>query len=164
MSVTLRAIGPSDLDDLARICCLAFGPVHDGFRDALGERLFDLDFPNWQAGYADMLRGWAYSDPASVALLAASRGAPVGVILARLRPGSAMAEITLLAVSPDHQRHGIGRRLLDAATERLAALGARAVTVATGGDAAHAPARQFYAAASFDRVIPSLHLYRELDP
>jgi len=52
-----------------------------------------------------------------------------------------------LAVHPDHSRHGIGRRLVDAGEEHLRRLGTRRVTALVGYDDAVAAA--FWDAAGY---------------
>jgi len=49
-----------------------------------------------------------------------------------LRPGAASAEIKNIAVAPDWQGRGVGKRLIADAAERAALMGAREITVGTG--------------------------------
>lgn len=59
-------------------------------------------------------------------------------------PGAAHFDLYWIVVSPDWQRAGIGRALLEE-TERLSQLeGAAAVTIDTAGRAQYAPTRAFY--------------------
>ena len=74
----------------------------------------------------------------------------------------------LLRSGPDRDRwemdgpHFPGSEMYAFALARLTSRGAEVAYVGTGGDAAHAPARRAYEALGFDRIIPSVHYYREL--
>lgn len=74
---------------------------------------------------------------------------PVGVIAANRVPASSSADpfLSSLWVDPGYRRQGIARSLIQAAVDRVAASGARAVLlwVLDGNDAAHL----FYAAVGF---------------
>jgi ribosomal-protein-alanine N-acetyltransferase len=61
----------------------------------------------------------------SLMLAREANGAPLGFALFRIV--AAEAELLLLAVSPNHRRRGVGRRLLEAFVDRARAAGARRV-------------------------------------
>jgi GNAT superfamily N-acetyltransferase len=73
-----------------------------------------------------------------------------------------VGEIGLNAVHPQHACQGIGTSMYDFAVARMTEAGMQAATVATGGDASHAPARRAYAKAGFTVQIPSVWLCRRL--
>lgn len=81
-----------------------------------------------------------------------AEAAPVGVLLVE-RHFPVAAEVHLMAVDPAHHRAGIGRALLRAAEEDLAADGVRLVQVKTLGpsraDSNYARTRLFYEACGF---------------
>jgi GNAT superfamily N-acetyltransferase len=61
-----------------------------------------------------------------------------------------MGEIYIIAVSPIHQRQGIGKALMDFANEKIREAGMTMVMVETGGDTGHAPARHAYESFGFE--------------
>ena len=61
-----------------------------------------------------------------------------------------MGEVHILAVSPDRQRHGIGRRLLRFAEHHVRTSGMKMVMIETVGDTGHEPARRTYEAQGFE--------------
>ena len=67
----------------------------------------------------------------------------------------------MLAVDPEYQGRGIGRRLTEFAVERMREAGASVAMVQTGGDPGHAPARHTYEAAGF-RLFPAAQYFRKL--
>jgi GNAT superfamily N-acetyltransferase len=69
------------------------------------------------------------------------------------RPGS--------SIDPDHQRHGIGSELTDAAIEWIRAAGLPVAVVETGGDEGHAPARDLYEKVGFT-PLPIVRYFKAL--
>ena len=65
-------------------------------------------------------------------------------------------------VDPAHAGRGIGTAMYAFALARMKEAGIRVATVATGGDASHAPARRAYAKAGFSAEIPSVWMCRTL--
>jgi ribosomal protein S18 acetylase RimI-like enzyme len=86
---------------------------------------------------------------------------PVGFVAVTLRPDDGEGEIHMIAVDPDHQRAGTGRRLTDHAVDWIAEQGMKIAVVSTGGDPGHAPARAAYEAAGFT-PLPLVSYYKAL--
>jgi GNAT superfamily N-acetyltransferase len=160
VDLAFRPYAREDRDAVLAICLAAFAPIHAGFEAALGPEIFALEFADWRGDYARLIAAWPPPEPARVHV-AQGEGTLVAFVETSLRPRG-LGEIGLNAVDPARQGCGIGRALYAFALDGLRDRGAVAATVGTGGDAAHAPARAAYAAAGFDRAIPSLHLYRRL--
>lgn len=83
------------------------------------------------------------------------------------RRGPHVAELTWLAVRGDAQGTGVGRRLLDAVADRLAADGVELLTVktlaATVDDDHYARVRSFYERAGF-RHVETIDPYPDWEP
>lgn len=109
-------------------------------------------------------------------LVAAVDGEDVGLlVLDRHTPYA--AEVHLMAVRPEHHRHGVGRALLTAAEAQLVAEGVEYLQVKTldesADDADYELTRQFYRAMGFrplevfptlwDPSNPALQLIKRLD-
>lgn len=82
---------------------------------------------------------------------------PLGFVLARAAAGE--AEILTIAVSPDWQGHGLGRRLMDAVLSR--AHGDRVEAVFLEVDETNAPAIALYRRLGFYQVGGRPDYYRE---
>ena len=99
---------------------------------------------------AARLRTWMARD---------AEGTPAGVLLME-RHFPAAAEVFLMAVDPAHHRAGIGRALVTAAEDHLAADGVRLLQVKTLGpsraDPNYARTRLFYEACGF-QPLEELH-------
>ena len=95
-------------------------------------------------------------DPGILATLAIRGEAPAGFSF--IRVAGPEAEILALAVAPDHRRHGIGRRLIDAAVDDCAHAGVEKLflEVAVPNDAA----RALYAGCGFRQVGHRPDYYR----
>jgi len=93
-----------------------------------------LDCDPDAASVLDVLAVGPYADP-ELRLVATDGATVLGVGIASVRPidTDPVGHLDLLAVSPEHTRDGIGRRLLAALEERLRARGAREIRV--GGNA-----------------------------
>jgi GNAT superfamily N-acetyltransferase len=160
VDLAFRPYAREDRDAVLAICLAAFAPIHAGFEAALGPEICALEFADWRGDYARLIAAWPPPEPARVHV-AHGEGTLVAFVETSLRP-QGLGEIGLNAVDPTRQGRGIGRALYAFALDGLRERDAVAATVGTGGDAAHGPARAAYAAAGFDRAIPSLHLYRRL--
>jgi len=76
--------------------------------------------------------------------------------------GRGIAEIGNNAVEPSCRGQGIGPLMYEYIFEQLRRRGARYVTVHTGGDPAHAPARRAYEKAGFDVQLSEVAYLRKL--
>jgi GNAT superfamily N-acetyltransferase len=158
----IRPYEPADRNAALALCIAAFTPIHEGFRAALGEKIFALQYPDWQGGYARMFDALAEDDGRTEVFVADEEDVIAGFVFAVLDSEHSTGELGLNAVAPAQQGRGIGRQLYEFALARLKERGAEIAYVGTGGDAAHEPARRAYAALGFDRAIPAIHFYREL--
>ncbi|MGO3430374.1 MAG: GNAT family N-acetyltransferase, partial [Cellulosimicrobium funkei] len=75
--------------------------------------------------------------------------------------GARTADLEIIAVDPDVQGDGIGRRLVDAALSLMRDAGCAYANVWTGGDPGHGVARALYESSGFT-ALPVVHYYREL--
>lgn len=162
----IRPFSEGDLPALQALRAAAFAPVFAGFRAQVGAGITAVAFARDEAEQAALLArlaGWAAEPSSGHGLLVAEDGGRVvGFCAYQTDTASGLAEIGLNAVAPEAQGRGLGRALYAAALDACREAGARAVTVATGGDEAHAPARRALAAAGFGAAIPAVHLYRLL--
>ena len=86
----------------------------------------------------------------------------VGFVAIQMRQDTQVGEIGLNAVHPTGSGRGVGTAMYEFALSRMKETGMRAATVATGGDASHAPARRAYHKAGFTAQIPSVWMRRRL--
>ena len=121
----IRPFTEADLPALVELTVETFRPLfEEQIRPAYGEELFALHHGRWQQDYRDEIP--ALHDPAAARWIAVAEvdAAPVGFVawsVATARPDH--GRIQLLAVSQQHRRGDIGRRLCRHAIEALKAGG-----------------------------------------
>ncbi|GAA3218715.1 GNAT family N-acetyltransferase [Oerskovia jenensis] len=161
---TIRTFQPTDLDALVSLSLRAWEPVYDAWRAHLGERIYELAYPDWRRSQSDTVRS-ACATHATTTLVAERDGRPVGFATVVLgAPGldtSRTGDVELIAVDPAVHRAGVGGALMDAALDLMREAGCAYASVWTGGDDGHGPARAMYEASGFT-ALPLVHYYREL--
>jgi ribosomal protein S18 acetylase RimI-like enzyme len=75
----------------------------------------------------------------------------IGFIGISIHPKDQMGEVSILAVSPQHQRKGAGRALMDFTEQHIRTNGMKMVMVETVGDSGHESARLTYEALGYER-------------
>lgn len=157
-----RPARPGDLARLHEIRAAAYEPVFASFRSIVGEMIAPFAFARAEEEQGAHLDEIADAD-SKYELYAACLGQEiVGFVALSCDEEQRLGEIGLNAVGPGHAGQGIGTAMYAFALDRLRDLGMKAATVGTGGDPSHAPARRAYEKAGFDKVLPSVWLYREL--
>lgn len=155
----IRPVKPEDAEAVIAIAKEAWTPIFDGYRDQLGDGLFELFFPDAVNRKGEAVRHNVESGTCYVTEL---RGRIVGFIYYTYSPTEQIGNIGHNAVLKEMRGHGIAGRQYAAVFETLKKLGARGVRVQTGLDDAHAPARSAYEKAGFQRSIKSVTYYKEL--
>ena len=132
-TVVIRELEPEDHQRIVEIGLAAWATPYIEEREFLGEERFGLIHPDWreeQAGYIQ----WGLKN-AAIFLVAEQESSVVGFVTCnpdREMPG--FAEIELLAVHPDYQRHGISQILLRESFRRAKEAGYEYGTVNVGVD------------------------------
>ena len=140
----------------------AWEPVFASLRKVLGDDVFLRLHPDWKEDQADEVRSACANEERDV-FVAVTGGRPVGFVAVALNVfHEGMGAIDIIGVDPDHQRHGIGSRLTEFATEHMRNRGMDIAVVETGGDPGHQPARAAYEAARFT-LLPIARYFRLLD-
>jgi ribosomal protein S18 acetylase RimI-like enzyme len=74
-----------------------------------------------------------------------------GFVGVSIHPDDQMGEVSIIAVSPDQQRQGIGKALMNFAEQQIRNSGMKMVMVETVGDSGHESARRTYEALGYER-------------
>lgn len=157
----IRPLEPGDVDAVCALSLRAWEPVFSSFRAVLGERVYLLLYPDWQASQAAAVRRNCL-DPATSALVVEHDGEVAGFAVLLTQDDPPLGVVDMIAVDPAHQRRGLGRRLVDASVAHFAAAGLPLVNIGTGGDPGHAPARALYESAGFER-LPLVSYFRAIE-
>jgi ribosomal protein S18 acetylase RimI-like enzyme len=160
--VRIRPVTPEDLPVLHALACEVFGPFfEESFRPAVSETVFANRHGDWRGDYRRMLAAMHDPDQGRFGAVAETGDGLVGFVGHLLQRAERHGEIDIIAVRPDARGRGVGRALLEHAIAALKADGVRVVSLGTGGDDFHAPARAFYEAAGFT-PFPTVSYTREI--
>jgi ribosomal-protein-alanine N-acetyltransferase len=135
----ILAASAVDLDQVMTVMNKAFDPRH-------GEA--------WTAAQC----AGALSLPGSMLVLARDGGRTLGFGLARSVVDE--AELLLIAVRPDGQRRGVGKKLIGQIIDELAAIGVKSLHLEVRSDN---PALAFYSRLGFEKVGQRRNYYRGID-
>lgn len=135
----ILAASAVDLDQVMTVMNKAFDPRH-------GEA--------WTAAQC----AGALSLPGSMLMLARDGGRTLGFGLARSVVDE--AELLLIAVRPDGQRRGVGKKLIGQIIDELAAIGVKSLHLEVRSDN---PALAFYSRLGFEKVGQRRNYYRGID-
>lgn len=140
----------------------AFRPVFASFRDMVGDEISAFAFETAEAEQETLLNDLCKPDANEKVFVAEEGTDLIGFVAVSLDDKTKIGEIGLNAVHPASAGRGVGTQLYDFALAFMREAGMAVATVGTGGDPAHAPARQAYTKVGFDKAIPSVWLYRRL--
>jgi ribosomal protein S18 acetylase RimI-like enzyme len=160
MAFALRPVEDADTNQIVALSLRAWASVHASMAHVLGLSVNALVYPDWAASQERDVRD-ACSDPDTTITVAIEGGVILGFVSVKIDPSSQMGEMDMIAVDPAAQRQGIGHALAEHALTQMREAGCVVATVATGGDAGHAPARALYEELRFT-PLPLVRYYREL--
>jgi GNAT superfamily N-acetyltransferase len=150
-SVRIENYQPIHRDAVLSLSVSAWQPVFQAIELEVPSYVFDAFYPNgWQARQLTDIQSFLDNE-AELAWIAMHEETVVGWIGGRIHHEDRMGEIYILAVSPDHQRQGISRMLMDHLTQYLRDLDLAMIMVETGDDSGHAASRAAYESAGFER-------------
>lgn len=160
MHFSIRPFSSDDIGDVVQLSLLAWEPVFISFKQVLGEKIYLLQYPDWQRQQKEVVEKICTDKNTSV-WVAEADGHAIGFIAYTLNTEEKIGEVELLAVHPDYQNQGIGTALNKFVLEKMKASGMKLAAVATGGDPGHAPARRSYEKAGYTG-LPLVRYYQDL--
>ncbi len=151
MTPDIRRIEPDDVAECVHFGLESFRPGFVSFREQLGDDLFNALRPDWEQTHSRHIEQ-ACMDEDKETWVSVIDGVAIGFVVLATDTDTALGEIELLAVDPDHQGRGVGTALNEFAVKRLQDLGMQFAIVSTGSGPGHAPARRSYDKAGFTRM------------
>ncbi|HEX8509222.1 MAG TPA: GNAT family N-acetyltransferase [Propionibacteriaceae bacterium] len=146
----IRPFVPADLPAVLDLTLATFGPFYeDSYRPAVGEEVFHNRHSGWRDDYRTQLVGIHDPSCGKYAVVATSAGAIDGYVAWLVQADARHGEIDILAVAAPGRRQQCGRCLAQHAIDAMQADGVEVVSIGTGGDAFHAPARALYESLGF---------------
>jgi len=155
----IRPFKDDDFEILKEICLLAFGPIHESFRELVGPEIFQHAYPDWQKKQVEYLKSICGPTSAKEVLVVRDNSIIVGFIGFSIDAATQCGEIDLNAVHPAHTGKGIGKKMYEHVLNETRVSGVKLAKISTGGDASHEPARRAYEKAGFKASIPSLTMF-----
>jgi GNAT superfamily N-acetyltransferase len=163
MEPLIRPYDRSDARKVIRLSLRAWAPVFASERKVMGDEIFErLYGDDWRRQQARDVEKVLAAEEMNV-WVAEVNGEVVGFVAATLRDDIDIdiGEVSMLAVDPESQNHGLGTELTDVATDWIRKSGFSLALVSTGGDAGHAPARRTYEKAGYT-PMPSVNFFKAL--
>lgn len=151
---------PAHLESVVGLSLRAWEPVFESLHAALDEDVYRAFFPDWRKVQSQAVTA-ACESPEHDTWVAMTDGTVTGFVDVMMHSDGVLGEIHMVAVHPEQQHRGVGRRLTDFAVERLREKGASVAMVETGGDPGHEPARRTYEQAGF-RLFPVARYFKKL--
>ena len=144
----IRPYKKEDLETMVQIAYRAWAEIFKGFRRELGEELYKLlyDIPSQDkriqlTNYMEKHPDWCF--------ICERNGKIVGFATFFLDFDRNVGLLLNNAADPECGEKGVGQEMYSAIFEHMKEKGMKAVTVSTGADEGHAPARKAYERAGF---------------
>ncbi len=165
-SVVLRPAREKDLPRVDEITVICYTPIHASYVAMLGEACYqrvrhDPEL-TWEERKTRQNRQLYQEHPDWVWVLE-DGGRVFGFITFYLFPQQGYGHIDNNGVQPDYAGHGWGKFMYQHLLQHLREMGYRFAHVETGLDPAHIPARRAYEAVGFDRPVPSVEYWQDLE-
>ena len=151
----IRLFQPSDLEPMVAIARKAWKKIFEGFRQQLGDELYTILYGNRLQDKRYQLTEFTAKFPRQC-YVCERNGKIVGFVTFGLNSETKTGILTNNAADPDSGEKGIGQEMYAAVFERMRQEGMIAVTVSTGLDEGHAPARRAYERAGFEKHLDSV--------
>ena len=159
-SLKIRKFKSEDLPVIQGIRQRAFAPIFEGFREQVGDEIYEIEYADADQQQADYLQTICTEDKGLEIHVASDNDLVIGFIAFSMDEMRGRGEIDLNAVDPDHQGKGAGKLMYEFAIACMKDKGIKLVKVSTGGDASHEAARQSYKKSGFEHSIPSVTLFK----
>lgn len=147
------------LEKAGEIAIKAWTPIRQEFKKLLGEEIYQHYFNDWQTKKKNSVINSLKAGRGYVALV---DGNVAGFISYNVDKDSKNGEILENAVDCDYHGMGIGTKMYMLVMDKMKEEGMEYVTVTTGGDDGHAPARRSYEKAGFEKFLPSVKYFKKL--
>ena len=135
----------------------AWTPIRESYRRELGEELYGRVFGDWKRDKTESVLSMMSSGRGYVAVV---DGELAGFIHYEISEDGVSGEIGNNAVSSRFRGRGIAQRMYSFIEEKMREEGVKYVTVVTGLDEGHAPARRAYEKAGFDKGLESVRYFK----
>lgn len=152
---------PDHLPAIVQLSLRAWSPVFESIKNTMDPGVYREFYPNgWRSSQQKDVED-ACSSPDTGVWVATDADVITGFVAVTLHEEDMMGEIYMIAVDPNYQGQGIGKKLSAFALDRMKASGMRVAMVETGSDPGHAPARRTYESLGFG-LLPVSRYFKKL--
>jgi ribosomal protein S18 acetylase RimI-like enzyme len=156
---SIRPYQPTDLPRLQQITAQTFGPV--SIDRNMQQRLGPFGQGDWSTRKLGAIADDCQAQPDGVFVAQDAAGNVVGYVTTRLNPASGVGWIPNLAVDPAHQKHGLGRALLEYTIAFFRRSGMQVAKIETLEQ--NPVGQKLYPALGFVEVARQIHYAMRLD-
>ncbi|MBR1969851.1 MAG: GNAT family N-acetyltransferase [Clostridia bacterium] len=159
MDIKIVPCEEKHIDEAIKLTYAAWQPIFDGYKKALGEKMFNEYYSDWKETKYKRVYEGLLSERGYVALI---ENKVAGFIFYIVDEGTKTGIVEENAVSTEFRGLGIAQKMYDFVFDKMRSEGMVYSMVGTGLDDAHAPARRAYEKAGFNKSISSIRYYKEL--
>ena len=160
--IIIRNFQPDDADRVLKIAISAWKPVYADYLQTMGRDLFDFYHSDWKRRKKrEILKACRKEEGVSV-YVAEMASEIAGFVSCQIDKDEKRGVIGNNAVHPLFQRKGIAQVMYQFCLNQMKEQGVQYVSVLTGGNSSHAPARKAYEKIGFSSPIPRVTYYRKL--
>ena len=164
--VVLRHARPEDVPRIDEITIICYTPIFESYVDMLGEDCYQVVRHDPELTWEERKTGQVHrlfkEHPEQVWVLEED-GVVFGFITFYLIPKQGYGHIDNNGIHPDRAGQGWGKFMYQHVLNHFRESGLQYAHVDTGLDPAHIPARKAYEGVGFDRQIPSVEYWQDLD-
>jgi ribosomal protein S18 acetylase RimI-like enzyme len=158
----VRPYQPADLDRLLELTVATFGPFYEqSFREIVGDTVMANQHGNWREDYRNQWQDLHDPENGKHVAVAEDNGEIVGFIAWTMHLHKRRGEVEIMAVESTHRRHHVATALCEHAFDHQRRHGIEVVSLGTGGDEFHAPARALYESLGMT-ALPVVVFYKTL--
>jgi ribosomal protein S18 acetylase RimI-like enzyme len=165
-NVVLRQARDDDLPRVDEIAIMCYKPIFDSYVAMLGQECYEAVRHDPELTWEERKTGQVrrlYGEHPEWLWVLEEEGKLIGFVTFELIPEKNMGAIENNGVHPDHAGQGWGKLMYRHVLQHFREQGLRFAFVDTGLDDAHIPARRAYEAVGFDRPVPMVHYWQDLD-
>lgn len=158
----IRPFQESDLETICAIAKRAYAGIFEGFEKQIGKDLLEAWVPDAKNSKTSQLE-WMRQNHPEWMYICERNGRIVGFIMFQLDHKRKLGTIGNNASDPLAGEKGVGHEMYTFVLDFFRKEGMKAAMVHTGLDEAHAPARKAYERMGFDKTIPEVLYFMDLE-
>lgn len=162
VNILITEAHEEDIGHCVQICQEVYIRIHEVYSELITEELHEAFWGDWRERQKAAVINQMLNGIKDKRAFVAKDGKKVVGFISYIVNDKKIGEICYNAVDNRYRGNGIGVRLYERVFESMRAEGIEYVTVVTGGDESHAPARRAYEKTGFYYNLPSVRYFKKL--